>query len=132
MDSSVSGKDEIWFLRVCHHVPHELYDYLLRVAAGTDWAMGWMFQDSTPIMDKRRFSFLKCPDRPWGPPRLLFSVYHALSPGIKRPGRDLDNLPPSSAHIENQWSCTFTPSYVFMNCTCALIYMSCITDVTAM
>ena len=26
MDSSVSGKDEIWFLRVCHHVPHELYN----------------------------------------------------------------------------------------------------------
>ena len=25
MDSSVSGKDGIWFLRVCHHVPHELY-----------------------------------------------------------------------------------------------------------
>jgi len=25
MDSSVSEKDEIWFLRVCHHVPHELY-----------------------------------------------------------------------------------------------------------
>jgi len=25
MDSSVSGKDEIWFLRVCYHVPHELY-----------------------------------------------------------------------------------------------------------
>jgi len=25
MDSSVSGKDEIWFLRVCHQVPHELY-----------------------------------------------------------------------------------------------------------
>jgi len=27
MDSSVSGKDEIWFLRVCHHVPHELYTH---------------------------------------------------------------------------------------------------------
>ena len=25
MDPSVSGKDKIWFLRVCHHVPHELY-----------------------------------------------------------------------------------------------------------
>ena len=25
MDSSVSGKDELWFLRVCHQVPHELY-----------------------------------------------------------------------------------------------------------
>ena len=27
MDSSVSGKDEIWFLRMCHHVPHELYSH---------------------------------------------------------------------------------------------------------
>jgi hypothetical protein len=25
MDSSVSPKDEIWFLRVCHHVSNELY-----------------------------------------------------------------------------------------------------------
>jgi len=25
MDSSVSAKDEMWFLRVCHQVPHELY-----------------------------------------------------------------------------------------------------------
>ena len=29
MDSSVSGKDDIWFLRVCRHVPHELYLNLL-------------------------------------------------------------------------------------------------------
>jgi hypothetical protein len=25
MDSSVSAKDEIWFLRVCHHVSNALY-----------------------------------------------------------------------------------------------------------
>jgi len=32
MDSSISGKEEIWFLRVCHHVPHELYysDYVVK------------------------------------------------------------------------------------------------------
>jgi len=30
MDSSVSGKDEIWFLPVCHHVPHELYSFVRR------------------------------------------------------------------------------------------------------
>jgi hypothetical protein len=29
MDSSRSGKDEIWFLRMCHHVPHELYPIFL-------------------------------------------------------------------------------------------------------
>ena len=28
MDSSVSGKDEIWFLRLCHQVPHGLYHHL--------------------------------------------------------------------------------------------------------
>jgi len=30
MDSSFSGKDEIWYLRVCHHVPHELYEVTAR------------------------------------------------------------------------------------------------------
>ena len=39
MDSSVSGKDEFWFLRVCHHVPHELYMQLVQMAgmSGTVW-----------------------------------------------------------------------------------------------
>jgi len=39
MDSSVSGKDEIWFLRVCHHVPHELYTTWVCVALGIQHAM---------------------------------------------------------------------------------------------
>ena len=25
MDSSVQAKEEMWFLRVCHQLPHELY-----------------------------------------------------------------------------------------------------------
>jgi hypothetical protein len=104
--------------------------YLQRVAAGTDWARGWMFQDSIPNRDKRRFSFPKSPDRLWGTPSLSFRVYHVISPEIKRPGRDLDNSPPSSVHIENQWSCSFTPSYACMTCTWALIYMSFITNMT--
>jgi hypothetical protein len=27
MDSSISAKDEIWFLRVCHHVSNALYQF---------------------------------------------------------------------------------------------------------
>ena len=27
MDSSVSQKDEIWFLRVCHHISNAVYTY---------------------------------------------------------------------------------------------------------
>jgi len=28
MDSSVSPKDEIWFLRVCHHISNAVYELL--------------------------------------------------------------------------------------------------------
>jgi hypothetical protein len=33
--------------------------------------------------------------------------------GIKRPGRETDHSPPSSAEVKNTWSYTFTLSYVF-------------------
>jgi hypothetical protein len=33
---------------------------------------------------------------------------------VKRPGREADHSPPSSAEIENAWSYTSTPQYVFM------------------
>jgi len=37
MDSSVSLKDQIWFLRVCHHVSNELYRVLSGVKAAGAW-----------------------------------------------------------------------------------------------
>ena len=41
--------------------------------------------------------FRTCPDRPWGPPSLLYNGYRVF-PGCKeRPGRDADPSPPSSA-----------------------------------
>ena len=30
MDSSVSPKDEIWFLRVCHHISNAVYQNIFR------------------------------------------------------------------------------------------------------
>ena len=42
MDSSVSGKDEIWFLRVCHHVPHELY-HVTPINMHHKWHIGVKF-----------------------------------------------------------------------------------------
>jgi hypothetical protein len=32
MDSSVSPKDEIWFLRVCHHISNALYHQKITTA----------------------------------------------------------------------------------------------------
>jgi hypothetical protein len=30
-------------------------------------------------------------------------------PGLKQPGSEADNSPPSSAKVKNAWSCTSTP-----------------------
>jgi len=35
------------------------------------------------------------------------------SPGVKRPKREADHSPSSSAEVRTAWSYTFTPSYVF-------------------
>jgi hypothetical protein len=39
------------------------------------------------------------PDRPWGPPSLL---YNGSFPGVKRPGRGADHPPSPSAEVENE------------------------------
>ena len=41
--------------------------------------------------------FRTCPDRPWGPPSLLYNGYRVFPGGKDRPGRDADPSPPSSA-----------------------------------
>jgi hypothetical protein len=39
------------------------------------------------------------PDRPWGPPSLLYHGYRVSFPGVKRPGRGVDHPFPSSAEV---------------------------------
>jgi hypothetical protein len=38
----------------------------------------------------------------------------ALSPGVKRPGREADHLPPTSAEVKKTWVYTSSPPYIFM------------------
>ena len=38
--------------------------------------------------------FRTCPDRPWGPPSLLYNGYRVVPGGKERPGRDADPSPP--------------------------------------
>jgi hypothetical protein len=40
-------------------------------------------------------------------------VTRALSPGVKRPGREVDHSTPTSAEVKKIWIYTSTP-YVFM------------------
>ena len=53
--------------------------------------------------------FRTCPDRPWDPPSLLYNGYRLFTGGKKRPGRDADPLPPSSAVVKREYSYTSTP-----------------------
>ena len=43
--------------------------------------------------------FRTCPDRPWGPPSLLYNGYRFCPGGKVRPGRASDHSPPSSATV---------------------------------
>jgi hypothetical protein len=38
----------------------------------------------------------------------------ALSPGVKRAGREADHSPPTSAEVKKTWIYTSGPPYVFM------------------
>ena len=46
--------------------------------------------------------FRTCPDRPWGPPSLLYNGYRVFPGGIERPGRDADPSSPSSAMVKKE------------------------------
>jgi hypothetical protein len=66
----------------------------------------------------RGFEFFSSPPRtrpvlgPMQPP--IQWLPGALSLGIKRPGREADPSPPSSAEVKNSWNYTSTPHYAFM------------------
>jgi hypothetical protein len=49
-------------------------------------------------------------DRIWGPPSLLSNGL----PGVKRPVRDAEHSPPTSAEVKKTWIYTSTPLYAFM------------------
>jgi len=46
--------------------------------------------------------FCTCPDRPWGPPSLLYNEYQVFSGGKGRQGRKADLSPPPSAVVKKE------------------------------
>ena len=62
-------------------------------------ATGWTVREYNPGGDE---IFLTCPDRPWGPPSLLYNGYQVFPWGKERPGHDADPLTPSSAVVKNR------------------------------
>ena len=82
--------------------------------------MGWTVRASNPGGGGEIFR--TCPDRPWGPPSLLYNGYRVFPGGKKRPGRDADPSPPSSAvgqeMVRTAWTepqCLYTGALLTQN-----------------
>jgi hypothetical protein len=56
----------------------------------------------SPGIESRWEIFHTRPERPWGPPNLLYDGYRVSFPGVKRPGRGVDHPPPSSAEVKER------------------------------
>jgi hypothetical protein len=65
-------------------------------------------------VELRILIFSYVPDLFWGPTIPLSNRYKALSPGVKLPGREAHNSPPTSAKVKKILINTSTPPYVFM------------------
>jgi hypothetical protein len=67
--------------------------------AGNTLATGWTIRGSNLGVGE---IFRSRPDRPWGPPSLLYNGYLRSFPGVKRPGRGVDHPPSSSAEVKER------------------------------
>ena len=52
--------------------------------------------------------FCTCPDRPWGPPGLLYK-YHVFFPWLERPARGVDHPPHLEPRCKKEYSYASTP-----------------------
>jgi hypothetical protein len=65
----------------------------------SDLLTGWTVQGSNPGGGE---IYRIRPDQPGGPPSFLYNGYRVSFPGVKRPGRDLNHPPSSSAEVKER------------------------------
>jgi len=68
----------------------------------SDWATGWTVRDRIPVGTR----FSARPDRPWGPPSLLYNGYRVFPGGKVRPGSAADHSP---LLVPRSWKSRATP-----------------------
>ena len=64
-------------------------------------ATGWAFPGSNSGGEGGEIFGIR-PDRPRGPPSLLYNGYRVSLPGVKRPGCGVDHPSPSSAEVKGR------------------------------
>ena len=85
----------IWRFRLSHSFIFLWFHfYHCILVCGCRLATGWTVRGSNPGGGE---IFRTCPNRLWGPSRLLYNGYRVFPGSKERPGRDADPSPPSSA-----------------------------------
>jgi hypothetical protein len=100
---------------MCHDVVLRSGDITPRIfnLANTGWTIGVLGFDSRRGLGI--YLFTTASRAALGPTQLPVQlVPRAPSLGVKRPGREADDSPPSNAEVKNVWSYISTPQYVFM------------------
>jgi hypothetical protein len=72
--------------------------------------------------------FRPCPDRPWGPPSLLYNGYRVFAGGKVRSGRAPDHSPLSSAEVMEEYSYNSTHPLGHTRPVTGLLYLYLTTD----
>ena len=88
-----------------HTMTRQCLKGMYQVSSGPDSSVGIATGyglDGPGIETRGGEIFRTCPDRPWGPPSLLYNGYRVFPRGKERQGRDADPSPPSSAVVKKE------------------------------
>jgi hypothetical protein len=84
------------------------------IGIATGYGLNYQWVRVRILVRARIFTSSCRPDRPRFHPTSYPVVPGALSPRVKRPRREADHLPPTSAEVKKTWMYTSNPPYVFM------------------
>jgi hypothetical protein len=96
-----------------HCITHRSRDSIVSVATG--YGLDDRVFGVRVLVGSRIFSSPRLPGPALGPTQLSIQwVQEALSPRVKRPGREADHSPPANAEVKEIWIYTSAPPYAFM------------------
>jgi len=111
-----------------------LFIYLFICGPGSSFGIATSYGLDGPGIESRWGEIFRiCPERPWGPPSLLYNGYRVFPGGKEWRGRDADPSPPSSAvgheRVELYLYSPYGPYVLYrasvpvQGCTLALFYL---------
>jgi len=99
--------------------PHDFHFVRTNLGPPINGFRGAQFEKQCKLFDTlfallHALLYVKRPDWLGGPPSLLFSGYGCSSPGVERPGHEVNDSPPSVTEVKNELSYAFPRPICFL------------------